>query len=53
MERDKAKKLEEQAKKEKIQTAKQLSQLNATIVKLTDDNKELLSKHSELEHKLT
>ena len=43
------KKAEEEAKQEKIQTAKQISELNATIMKLVDDNKELLAKKSLLE----
>ena len=44
--------MEEQAKQERIQTAKQISELNANVVKLEDINKELLAKNSELECKL-
>lgn len=53
IERDKAKQREEQAKpwakQERIQTAKEISELNATVVKLAADNKELLEKHGVME----
>ena len=52
IEREKAKKAEEEAKQEKIQTAKQISELDATVMKLVDDNKELLAKKSLLECEL-
>ena len=44
IEREKTKQAEEEAKQEKIQTAKQIAELNATVIKLIDDNKELLAK---------
>ena len=52
IEREKAKKAEEEAKQEKIKTAKQISELDATVMKLVDDNKELLAKKSLLECEL-
>ena len=49
IEREKTKQAEEEDKQEKIRTAKQIAELNATVVKLIDDNKELLAKKSLLE----
>ena len=49
IEREKAKQAEEEAEQEKIQTAKQIAEFNATVVNLIDDNKELIATKSLLE----
>ena len=52
IEKGNARKMEELAKQERIQTAKQISELNANVVKLEDISNELLAKNSDLECEL-